>query len=221
MTDKSIITPRSIYLDQWVIKAHIPPITENAPIIVMLHGWQGNEDVMWVFGQNFPQNALIISPRGINTVAEGGFAWADRPKIGYSTFVDFKPSIEALYDLLALRPGAPNRHFDKVILIGFSQGAALAYAFALQYPERVCLLAGLAGFVPEGIDSFIAKRALSGIPVFISHGTNDLIVSIERARQDVAILEQAGANVNYCEDEVGHKLSAACLRALEQILISR
>jgi predicted esterase len=31
-------------------------------------------------------------------------------------------------------------------------------------------------------------------------------------------LEQAGANVTYCEDEVGHKLSAACLRTLKDFL---
>jgi len=29
------------------------------------------------------------------------------------------------------------------------------------------------------------------------------------------MLERAGASVAYCEDEVGHKLSANCLHALE------
>jgi hypothetical protein len=32
------------------------------------------------------------------------------------------------------------------------------------------------------------------------------------------LLEKAGASIIYCEDEVGHKLSANCLRTLEDYL---
>jgi hypothetical protein len=31
----------------------------------------------------------------------------------------------------------------------------------------------------------------------------------------VALLEKAGATVTYCEEDVGHKLSAGCFRGLE------
>jgi predicted esterase len=41
------------------------------------------------------------------------------------------------------------------------------------------------------------------------------MVGIERARAAIKILEQAGAQVTYCEDEVGHKVSVTCLRALK------
>jgi predicted esterase len=51
--------------------------------------------------------------------------------------------------------------------------------------------------------------------VFVAHGTRDELVPIERGRHTVQTLEQAGAQVTYCEDDVGHKLSAACFRALE------
>jgi predicted esterase len=44
------------------------------------------------------------------------------------------------------------------------------------------------------------------------------MVTIDRARASIELLEQAGAQVTYCEDEVGHKLSANCLRALENYL---
>jgi predicted esterase len=32
------------------------------------------------------------------------------------------------------------------------------------------------------------------------------------------LLEKAGAQVTYCEGEVGHKVSADCLRALKEFL---
>jgi hypothetical protein len=36
----------------------------------------------------------------------------------------------------------------------------------------------------------------------------------------MSLLEQAGAQITYCESEVGHKVSADCLRALETFFAS-
>jgi predicted esterase len=40
------------------------------------------------------------------------------------------------------------------------------------------------------------------------------LVPLERARGSIEMLEGAGAQVTFCEAEVGHKLSAECLRSL-------
>jgi phospholipase/carboxylesterase len=69
--------------------------------------------------------------------------------------------------------------------------------------------------MPSGMEEIIAKRPLAGKPMFISHGTQDNMVPIDRARASMSLLEQAGAQVTYCESEVGHKVSADCLRGLE------
>jgi phospholipase/carboxylesterase len=76
-------------------------------------------------------------------------------------------------------------------------------------------LAGLAGFLPEGSADWVGSRRLDGLPVFIAHGAQDELVPVVRARQAVETLQQAGAQVTYCEDDVGHKLSANCFRALQ------
>jgi predicted esterase len=55
-----------------------------------------------------------------------------------------------------------------------------------------------------------------GKPFFVAHGTKDEMVTVDRARASIALLEQAGAHVTYCEDEVGHKVSVNCLRALQK-----
>ncbi|MDP1715643.1 MAG: hypothetical protein Q8L41_12950 [Anaerolineales bacterium] len=41
---------------------------------------------------------------------------------------------------------------------------------------------------------------------------------VDLAQASIDLLEQAGAQIIYCKDEVGHKLSANCLRALEAYL---
>ena len=76
----------------------------------------------------------------------------------------------------------------------------------------------LAGFVPGCVDGLVAQRPLEGKPFFVAHGTRDERVSIDRARASIDILERSGANVTYCEDEVGHKVSLNCLRALRKFL---
>ena len=45
------------------------------------------------------------------------------------------------------------------------------------------------------------------------------MIPLDRARASMALLEQAGAQVTYCEDDVGHKLGANCRHALEKYLL--
>jgi len=98
--------------------------------------------------------------------------------------------------------------------MGFSQGAAMSNVLAFLYPERIRKIGILAGFVPEGLEEYVAKRPLEGKSIFVTHGTKDEMIPIDRARASMDILEKAGAQITYCEDEVGHKVSLNCLRAL-------
>jgi len=86
------------------------------------------------------------------------------------------------------------------------------------FPDRVRKMGVLAGFAPSGLESYVEKRALERKHIFVAHGTQDELVTIDRARASMQLLEQAGAEITYCEDEVGHKLSSNCLRALEEYL---
>ncbi len=76
----------------------------------------------------------------------------------------------------------------------------------------------LAGFVPSGLDDVIAQKPLSNKKVFVAHGTKDETVKIERAHEAVKLFEQAGADVKFVEDEVGHKLGSNGMKALEEFL---
>jgi phospholipase/carboxylesterase len=103
-------------------------------------------------------------------------------------------------------------------VIGFSQGAAISSVLAFLYPQRIRKIGILSGFVPEGVDEYIASRPLAGKTVFVAHGTQDDTVPVDRARTSMEILENAGAEITYCEDEVGHKVSLNCMRALRAYL---
>jgi phospholipase/carboxylesterase len=205
-----------ISFQEWT--ARVRPATESfARLLVLVHGWTGDENSMWVFVRNFPGSYWIVAPRAPYTTASGGYSWRLQRTAGhdYPTLEDLRPGAEALLQLVDAY--APANHLDAAQFdaMGFSQGAALVTGVALLHPERVRRVAALAGFVPHGAGPLAASRPLAGKPFFVAHGTRDEMVSSEMARRSVQVLEEVGANVTYCEDNVGHKLSANCLRALQ------
>jgi len=212
-----MIATKLLHLGEWTVRVRVPDVPGPHPVMLLLHGWLGNEDVTWIFAKRLPENFLLVAPRGIYPASrEDQYSWVQNTTQELSNLEQFKPAVEALIDLLALRPGAPNQNFDQIDFFGFSQGAALCYAFATYYPDRVRTIAGLAGFVPEGVETYALEKPFTGKKFFVSHGNRDRIVPVPRIRQDIKNLEDAGADVMYCEDNVGHKLSATCFRALEK-----
>jgi phospholipase/carboxylesterase len=235
MKKKTIYTARFRDL---VMKIQIPDGGGPHPIMFLLHGWTGDEDSMWIFAPRLPDHYLMISPRGLYKSPLGGYAWHEHRSSHWPAVDEFHTAVETLLDLLQADQGLQGAFadalmdanaaediltrsdFSKVSLVGFSQGAALSYSFTLLYPELVHLLGGLAGFMPERVDELVDKKPLVGKKVFITHGTQDQIVPVDKARRSVDLLKRAGSDVTYCEQQVGHKLSASCFRALESFFIS-
>ena len=198
---------------------------EPARFMLLLHGWTGNENSMWVFAHKFPENMWIAAPRAPHQADEGGYSWralqpgtlrhAQDSAWGLPTLSDLKPAADNLIRLaddVSASIGVDATQFD---VAGFSQGGALTNALTLFYPQRIRKAVVLAGFMPGGVDDLIAQRVLDDKPFFVAHGTQDDLVPVERAQQSVELLKQAGAQVTFCEAEVGHKVSADCLQGLE------
>ena len=218
----------------WTLRIRLPEGEGPHPLLLLLHGWTGDEDVMWIFTDRLPARYLMLAPRGIYEAQSGGFGWSPHTDNTWPTVEDFRPAVSGLVALLDdLRRSATQSvtsheelplnvgdailqaDFSDLNLLGFSQGAALAYTFALLHPERVNKVAGLASFLPKNVEQLMANRPLVDVPVFVAHGTLDDQVPVKKAREAVEILNRLGAEVTYCEEEVGHKLSAGCFRALD------
>ncbi len=188
-------------------------------LMLLIHGLTGDENSMWVFAQKLPSEYWMIAPRAphASQMKQGGFSWSpseaeaeDRPDV--KQLHSSGEALIRLVDEYSASVGVAAQTFD---VLGFSQGAAMCSLLALLYPERVRKVGILAGFVPGGLEDLISQRLLVGKPFFVAHGTKDETVTIERARASIESLEQAGAQVTYCEDDVGHKVSLTCLRALK------
>lgn len=209
-TDSQLLTWKG-----WTFRLRMPPAKPHR-LLVLIHGWMGDENSMGVLARNLPSEIAVLSPRGIFAVPEGGYSWREirTGTWGLASLVDFRPAADALIGFLddwAATTDLDGNQFD---LMGFSQGAAMVYTLALLYPQRIRRMAALSGFVPEGG----TIPDLTGKPVFISHGRQDEMIPVERSRQAAAQFEKAGALVTYCESDTGHKVSKECLKALELFL---
>ena len=174
---------------------------------------------MWVFARNFPAHYWMIAPRAPYTSDLGGYSWRapfEAAEIGRPTLEQLREGADRLIRLVDEYAASAEIAAGTFDVMGFSQGAALCNVLNFLYPDRIGRTGILAGFVPEGLETLVPDRPLEGRKFFVAHGTRDETVNVERARASIALLEQAGANVTYCEDEVGHKVSVTCLRALKE-----
>ena len=191
-------------------------------LLLLLHGWTGDENSMWLFGRDFPAEFTLLAPRAPHVEPRGGYTWREMTPgtWGLPSLDDFRPAVDGLLafvDSWAGSAGVDAATFD---CMGFSQGAALTYALAALHPGRLGRLAALAGFLPDGAEQFLGPRSLAGKPVYVAHGTRDEMIPVERARRAAALLGEAGAQVTYCEAETGHKVSPDCFRGLREFFVN-
>jgi phospholipase/carboxylesterase len=193
--------------------------------MVLIHGLTGDENSMWVFAPSPTASYRMVAPRAPypSGMPQGGYSW--RPSAGEVedrlSLEQLRPSAHTLLGLVedyAKSVGMDASSFD---VMGFSQGAAICSLLAFLYPGRIGRVGILAGFVPGGLEEMVSQRPLEGKPFFVAHGTKDETVPIQRARDSIDLLERAGAQVTFCEDDIGHKVSAHCLRALKSFFTDR
>ncbi len=185
-----------------------PPETEGEGVVLLLHGLTGDESAMWPFAAAVPREVWVVSPRAPHPAPSGGFSWLPQGLTGRPALRDFSETVSGLEQLLGDLERRHGMSGARPVLVGFSQGAAAAFAAAAE-GLPVAGVAALAGFLPQG-----ELSRLKGLPIYWGHGVQDPIVPLERAQQDVARLRSLGSRVTFCQAEVGHKVGAACMRDL-------
>ncbi len=183
------------------------------PVIILVHGWLGNETVMWAFERALPPQALVLSVRA-PFAAEGGYGWMVPGDEG-----SFSRGLAALQEYVQRLPEEFTiEDVNKRLVMGFSQGAAMSYALLLASPELVAGVAGLAGFLPEPARPWAVPGRLTGKKILIAHGTEDPTVPLAEAESAREAFAASGAEVTYVTDPTGHKVGVQGMRILKNWL---
>ena len=182
---------------------------DKNPLLILLHGYGSNEEDLFSFASELPNDSYIISVRAPYDLQPYGPAWyaihfdADENK--FSDNVQAKQSVQLIAGFIDEVVKQYPIDAKNVTLIGFSQGAILSYATALTFPEKVAKVVALSGYfnqeiMPEVIDT----KAISHLKFFVSHGSVDQVIPVDWARKAKPALENLGVEVEYHEYPVGH-----------------
>lgn len=209
-------TPHLEIIGGWPFRVYLPPESLHSNrLMLLLHGHLGNENVMWILAKPIPNTYALLAPRAPVETGPGQFSWhPDTPQWpGLDTYRGLAEALLERTELWAKKQGWPIQQID---VMGFSQGAVLALAMGILFPDKVGKTAILAGFLPQTWNPQLptASDALYGKSFYLAHGAQDDVVPFVNAQRAVNWLKEKGAEVTFCEADTGHKLSANCFNSL-------
>ncbi len=186
-------------------------------LLLMIHGYTGDENSMWVFSRAVQFPIHILAPRALYPANEGGFTWVkDKTTYQSSLIEDFIPSAQTLMNSLKHWIAEYTPDVTELYIIGFSQGAAMAYVLGLLFPDQFTKIACLSGYFPEPAEQFIRTHPSTSAKFFVAHGKNDPIVPVQTGQNAAALLKKSLIPVIYAEDDSGHKLGPENFQALKR-----
>ena len=176
-------------------------------LLVLHHGRGADEnDLLGLADVLDPERRLhVVTPRAPLTLPGWpGFHWYVVPRVGYPDPDSFHAAFSALADFhdgLWERTGLTPA---QTVFGGFSMGSVMSYSMGLSAarPQPAGLLI-FSGFIPV-VERWEPDLGRTDMPIFIAHGRQDPVMSIEFARTARSTLEGAGFEVEYHESDAAH-----------------
>ncbi|MDQ4133045.1 MAG: alpha/beta hydrolase [Actinomycetota bacterium] len=188
-----------------------PGTEADAPVLLLLHGTGGDEHDLLALGRALAADAPLLSPRG--KVLEGPMPrWFRRLAEGVFDEDDLiarSRELVSFVDAASQQYGFPR---DKVVAVGFSNGANIAAAALLLDPGAFRGAVVLSPMVPLRPDPL---PDLSGAAVLIGAGRSDPIAPSEQAEELAGLLVDAGASVDMTWHPGGHAVTPDEVRAAQ------
>ncbi len=207
--------PRLIKIQDWPFRVKPAEQLTNQPrILVLLHGYLGNENVAWILTKSIPKVYTILAPRAPIKLGPDQYSWHPIEPQWPGLFTTYKKLAREVLQRVDQWVLDQHLNVDTYDVMGFSQGAVMAYGLSFLFPERINKIAALAGFIPQSWQADLSNVSLSGESYFIAHGTQDETVPFEKAEQAAEFLKEKGAAVTFCEANTGHKFGANCFSSL-------
>ena len=182
---------------------------DKNPLLLLLHGYGSNEEDLFSFASELPEEYYIVSAQAPFDMMYGSSAWyainfdADENK--FSDIGKAQQSRDLIANFIDELIADYAIDASNVTLIGFSQGSILSYAVAVSYPEKVQRVVAMSGyFNPEIATDNFAENDFSKLRIFASHGSVDQVVPVDWARNSIPKLKELGIDIVYKEYPVGH-----------------
>src|SRR6266566_4188216 len=199
---RSRMRPQPDFIHEFV------PGTSNRTLL-LLHGTGGNERDLIPLGRELDPRAAVLSPRG--KVLENGMPrFFRRLAEGVFDLEDLKNRTNELADFVATAAQYYGFAPEKVVAVGYSNGANIAASMLLLRPEilhAAILFRAMVPLVPD------KQPKLSPVHVWIGAGTDDPIIPTSETKHLAELLRKAGADVTIRHFQAGHELTMSDVEA--------
>ncbi|TAL82877.1 MAG: alpha/beta fold hydrolase [Rhodanobacter sp.] len=112
--------------------------------------------------------------------------------------------------------GVPS---ERIVLVGFSQGGAIALAGGLRHVEKLAGIVALSTYLPLQA-SLASERSMANAstPIFWGHGTADPVVALQRGIDSRDLLQSLDYTVDWHTYPMAHAVCAEEIAALRDWL---
>ena len=181
----------------------VPAEGTSRTTLVLLHGTGGDEHDLLPLGRALDPAAALLSPRG--RVVEGSLPrFFRRFAEGRFDLDDVRVRAAELTAWLDEAAAAYGLARDRMVAVGYSNGANIAHATMLLHPES---FAGAALLHAQFVLAPSPLPSLAGRAVFLAAGEADPIVPLAEAQRLAETLAAAGATVTPFWSSGGHALT--------------
>ncbi|GAB3290429.1 alpha/beta hydrolase [Hymenobacter humi] len=192
-------------------------------LLLLLHGVGGNELNLLPAGEQLADaHTLVLSVRAPLVLGPVAFGFYEvdfssgKPVFNQAQQLAGQQLLLNFIGEATARYGIPA---GQVYLLGFSQGAIMAYDVALTHPAQVRGVLAFSGRLLEESRQRHAQAAeVQQVQFFISHGRHDDKLPAFYAEQAAAFLKTLGISLHYEPFEGGHEISERGLAAARQWL---
>lgn len=194
------------------------PIDRARLAAIMVHGrGAGAEDMLGLAAELRLDDVAFLAPQAAD------YTWY--PNRFMAPLASNEPwltsALEKIAGLVAEAAGA-GLGAERVVLIGFSQGACLASEFAARHARRYAAVVALSGGVigPPGTPREYTG-SFAGTPAFFGCSDIDPHIPVERVRESAEIFRRMGASVDErIYPRMGHTVNRDELDAVRALLLA-
>lgn len=175
---------------------------EDAPVFILLHGTGGTEESLLDVGKVLDEEATLIGIRG--NILEGGYPrYFKRLEEGIFDVEDLNNRTIELHEFIQTLVERYDLNSEKIVLIGYSNGANIGIKLFLDYPTtyRKGIL-----FHPMYPVKIADTQDLSQTKIFTTMGKMDPIVTIEQSEHVLQLFRERKAEITE-EWTQGHQLT--------------
>ncbi len=193
-------------------------IDEAKIAMILIHGRGASAQSMLMFADEFEEDNIHY-----RAIQAKGHTWYPRSFMAPREMNQpgIKSGLQVIYDQIVdlNNKGIPT---NKIVLLGFSQGACLTTEFAARHPQRYGGIIGFSGgLIGENVNTQNYQGSMEQTPVFLGCSDRDPHIPQERVDLTEEVFRKIGANVTKkIYVGMGHTVNQDEIDHVNQILSS-